>query len=277
MTETEYQYKYNGFEYQDELGLGWYDYGARNYDPALGRWMNVDPLSEMSRKTSPYVYALNNPVYFIDPDGMMAEASSDKSGSDSNNSSSGENQVSLGIAGIKLDLNQKVGAVSYFNYDGGNNGNNSNDKSSEKNEVNSSSESLDNGNGLDSTNSTEQDCCPDGKPRIEVKLSLNTETKSIKYGFVQNNFDETIYYKPEEGSESKFLRNNGTIHEKVDGIRVGNTVIKITDGYRSVLIDKSGNVKITYGDPFTYGYYLWKGGKLQSSPDSGWNKLFDKN
>ncbi|MDI9358778.1 MAG: DUF6443 domain-containing protein [Phycisphaerales bacterium] len=64
-------YKYNGKELQDELGLNMYDYGARNYDPALGRWMNIDPLAEKRLNKTPYNYCSNNPINRIDPTGMI--------------------------------------------------------------------------------------------------------------------------------------------------------------------------------------------------------------
>jgi len=70
------KFKYNGKELNEELGLNWYDYGARNYDAALGRWMNIDPLAEAYVSTSPFIYAINNPIFFIDPDGMRIDVSS---------------------------------------------------------------------------------------------------------------------------------------------------------------------------------------------------------
>jgi len=76
---------YNGKEYTDELGLDWYDYGARWYDAALGRWNAVDPMGEMMLDKSGYSYALNNPVLLIDAVGMLpggAEAWEAQSSSD---------------------------------------------------------------------------------------------------------------------------------------------------------------------------------------------------
>ncbi|SMC78070.1 RHS repeat-associated core domain-containing protein, partial [Moheibacter sediminis] len=69
--KTDYQYKYNGKEYQDELNLNLYDYGARNYDAALGRWNTMDKLSELYFDTSAYAYAKNTPIQAIDPDGNL--------------------------------------------------------------------------------------------------------------------------------------------------------------------------------------------------------------
>ncbi|WP_245569878.1 RHS repeat domain-containing protein [Flavobacterium soli] len=72
---NKYQYRYNSKEFQDEFDLNWYDYGARNYDPAISRWMNIDPLAEKYYGINPYAYAGNNPILFIDPDGRHIDTS----------------------------------------------------------------------------------------------------------------------------------------------------------------------------------------------------------
>ena len=67
--QEKYKYEYNGKEFQGEFSLNWNDYGARNYDASLGRWVNLDALAEKYYSLSLYCYAANTPVKVSDPNG----------------------------------------------------------------------------------------------------------------------------------------------------------------------------------------------------------------
>jgi RHS repeat-associated protein len=69
LTANDKPYQYNGKELESFGGLGWYDYGARYYDPTLSMWHGVDPLADKYPNISPYTYVANNPIRYIDPDG----------------------------------------------------------------------------------------------------------------------------------------------------------------------------------------------------------------
>lgn len=64
------KFLYNGKELQTDAGLDWYDYGARFYDPSLGRWHVIDAMAESYYSWTPYKYAMCNPIMFIDPNGL---------------------------------------------------------------------------------------------------------------------------------------------------------------------------------------------------------------
>ena len=73
-TNPDNSYKYNGKELDQDFGLDWYHYGARMYDPQIGRFTGVDPISDQFAWVSTYNYAENEPIANIDLHGLPTKA-----------------------------------------------------------------------------------------------------------------------------------------------------------------------------------------------------------
>jgi RHS repeat-associated protein len=105
-----YKYKFNGKELQDELGLNWYDFGARGYMPDIGRTPVQDPLTEKFYGMSSYSFLNNNPLSFIDPNGMLSQSVIDdlwnKSGSGETKWTNNNNGSFSGSNGATADTGE---------------------------------------------------------------------------------------------------------------------------------------------------------------------------
>jgi RHS repeat-associated protein len=99
-------FRYNGKEYDSMNGLNKYDYGARFYDPSLGRWHSLDPKTEQMRRWSPYSFCYGNPLRFLDMDGM-------KPGDLFKTSQAAARDFGLSFNAISITSNREYGSTIY--------------------------------------------------------------------------------------------------------------------------------------------------------------------
>src|SRR5690554_4199833 len=230
----------------------------RLYDGALGRFFGIDLLADLFTSHSPYHFAYNNPITFMDPTGLSSEEG-------------GHTDMDVIVINVNPPQLPPLPGIdtrppyfgNFFQFPGIYDPNNP-DWDTELPEMIIDKRDL--GQEAKNDNIEDNSGFP-GNGRIHVI----------------NNYSGDVYFKPEGNMKlNNFNFKNNKAYKMgkkswipVDGINVNGIVYKISNGYSRVYISENGNVSVQYLLLFPKLHYIILGGVRSNSPDSTWDELFN--